>query len=293
MKLFKRIGAAFQQVARQPFAAEHYEKHLEEWLCNDLSLIADDLLMLGKQVRTDAGKRIDLLALDKNGDAVIIELKRGESPRDLVGQINEYLSAVEQWRERDLEIRTNRPPRTLATEFKKFFQCEAPADFNRNPKAIVVVEDIDALTLKTFKRISVKVCKFSYLKSAEEEYLLVNEMGKHAPAGKTSKSKPKPELRPGSTMQSTFKVTLTPAFIKFGGFSVNRTLRNKFLPEQNKHFKITVVDYGEVDAWMSYHRIKIPADQFRGIMAKLALNVNSHLQMESLPDRRYELAKLA
>jgi len=179
-----------RQGAQQPFAAEHYERHLEEWLSNDLSPIADGLLMLGRQVRTDDGKRIDLLALDKNGDAIIIELKRGDSTRDLVGQINEYISAAEQWRERDLERRTNRDPRTLAKDFKEHFHCDAPADFNRNPKAIVVVEDIDKTTLATFKRQSVKVCKFSYLKSAEEEYLLVTDMSQLEPSDKLASLKP-------------------------------------------------------------------------------------------------------
>lgn len=84
---------------------------------------------------------------------------------------------------------------------------------------------------------------------------------------------------------------MPPAFIKFGGFSVKKTFRDNFLPEQDRPFKITVIDCGEVDAKMSYGRIKIPANQFREIMLKLRLKEDARLQMKSLPHGRYEISK--
>src|SRR3989339_1903808 len=50
-----------------------------------------DILLIGCQVHTDRGI-VDLLGLDNNGNTIIIELKRNESPREIVGQAISYCS---------------------------------------------------------------------------------------------------------------------------------------------------------------------------------------------------------
>ncbi len=176
MQLFKRTGGCFEDVAQESFGDKHYESQLEEWIHHNPQLIADDLMMIGRQVVTEGSKRIDLLAVNREGDTVIIELKRGDSPRDLQAQIDEYVSAVESWSEWELEHRTRHAPRTLQKEFRDHFKCEPPAQFNTHQTAVVVVENIDETSLRTFKRHGTRVLKFSYLKSGEEEYILVSDL---------------------------------------------------------------------------------------------------------------------
>lgn len=53
------------------------EKRLEDRLESDISMLDENLLVIGRQVRTDFGSEIDLLCLDNAGDTAVIELKRG------------------------------------------------------------------------------------------------------------------------------------------------------------------------------------------------------------------------
>jgi len=69
---------------------EHYqhvpvkeEKIIEQFLEEHPQVIEKDLYIIGRQVLTDDGKRVDLMGLDKNGDIVIIELKQMEKDTQL------------------------------------------------------------------------------------------------------------------------------------------------------------------------------------------------------------------
>jgi len=73
-------------------ASVELEEHLEKWLEEDITILDEDLLVIGRQVPTDFGGKIDLLCLDRNGDLVIIELKRGKTPREVVAQALDYAS---------------------------------------------------------------------------------------------------------------------------------------------------------------------------------------------------------
>ena len=83
----------------QPLDAAGYpEQDLENWLERNPTVLADGepLLVIGRQVPTEAGP-IDLLALNAAGDLVVIELKRGRTPREAIAQALDYLSVVEDW----------------------------------------------------------------------------------------------------------------------------------------------------------------------------------------------------
>ncbi|HOG47738.1 MAG TPA: endonuclease NucS [Anaerolineae bacterium] len=84
----------FQEYAEICFQDEHQEAILEAWLDNNPGKIIEDggLLIIGRQVTTNLGGFIDLLAVDRQGDLVVIELKRDRTPRDTLAQVLEYAS---------------------------------------------------------------------------------------------------------------------------------------------------------------------------------------------------------
>ncbi len=69
------------------------EKHLEDWIVNDASLIGPGLTLVGRQVTIDDG-RLDLLAIDSQDRWVVIEVKPGILDSDALNQALYYASSL-------------------------------------------------------------------------------------------------------------------------------------------------------------------------------------------------------
>lgn len=69
-------------------------KHLQEWIAKEPSSLGEDLLIIQKEFDgfSDTRERLDLLALDKDGNLVIIENKLDDSGRDVTWQAIKYAS---------------------------------------------------------------------------------------------------------------------------------------------------------------------------------------------------------
>ena len=90
--LYKIVGEGLVPVQRKTLANEEM---LEGWISNDPSTIGLDVLVVGRQVATDYKGRIDILAIDREGDLIIVELKRDRTPREVVAQVlREKLDAM-------------------------------------------------------------------------------------------------------------------------------------------------------------------------------------------------------
>lgn len=93
---------------------KYLESEIEEFIfTNSEILIGRKLLFVGKQVITETGKRIDLLAIDALGRLIVIELKKGIAPREMMAQILDYSSWLIKLSERQLE-------EIARNHFKKF-----------------------------------------------------------------------------------------------------------------------------------------------------------------------------
>ena len=69
------------------------EKKLEDWIENDPSLLQSGLTIIGRQVHVEGGP-LDLLALDPQGQWIVIELKAGTLRRETVSQVLDYASCI-------------------------------------------------------------------------------------------------------------------------------------------------------------------------------------------------------
>ncbi|MCO6493904.1 MAG: DUF4268 domain-containing protein [Phaeodactylibacter sp.] len=69
-------------------------EHLQEWISKDPACLGEELLIIQKEFDgfQDTRERLDLLALDKQGNLVIIENKLDDSGRDVTWQVLKYAS---------------------------------------------------------------------------------------------------------------------------------------------------------------------------------------------------------
>lgn len=69
-------------------------ENLQEWICQNPEMFGEDLLIIQKEFDgfSETRERLDLLALDKDGNLVIIENKLDDTGRDVVWQSLKYAS---------------------------------------------------------------------------------------------------------------------------------------------------------------------------------------------------------
>ena len=67
-------------------------KDLQEWIAKNPEVLGEELLIIQKEFDgfSDTHERLDLLALDKQGNLVVIENKLDDSGRDVVWQVLKY-----------------------------------------------------------------------------------------------------------------------------------------------------------------------------------------------------------
>ena len=133
------------------------EERIETWLEQDISIIADEVLVIGRQVGTGFGGAIDLLCLDRNGDTVIVELKRDRTPRDITAQVLDYASWVKDLSsDRIIEL-ANRylgEQGPLEDAFERQFGERVPETLNGQHRMLVVASELDPSTERILNYLS-------------------------------------------------------------------------------------------------------------------------------------------
>lgn len=69
------------------------ERNLEDWIESNPDLLQKGLTIIGRQIYVEGGP-LDLLALDPQGQWIVIELKSGTVSRDTIAQVLDYASCI-------------------------------------------------------------------------------------------------------------------------------------------------------------------------------------------------------
>lgn len=190
MRVFAiRPDGNFSEYVQTPFQMEHRESIMEDWLESNPDGIVEDerILIIGRQVTTNLGGSIDLLGVDREGDVLVVELKRDRTPRDTIAQSLEYASFAERLDASQLEaiLRSylNDASLSLAEYHRDHFELgsdEAIA-FNKDQHIVIVGQQIaeeirqTAVFLRS-KGVKVTCVEFAFFEAHDGNRLLSQEV---------------------------------------------------------------------------------------------------------------------
>ena len=118
------------------------EERLEDWLQREISMLDPNLLVVGRQVPTAYGGFIDLLCIDREGFLVVVELKQGQTTREVTAQALDYASWAKDLNTDDIEEMIEG---SLEDALKERFG-EVPEALCERHRSIIVAEAIDDST---------------------------------------------------------------------------------------------------------------------------------------------------
>ena len=157
------------------------EEQLEELLQRHPAILGETLLIVGRQVQTRSGKRIDLLAVDSEGALRVLELKRARTPRDAVAQVLEYGAWVQQLSHDEvLSLFQEHNDEPFEQAFERVFGFSSPEEINGGHKLTLIASELDEDSqtiieyLDTNFGVPINAIFFRYFRDGDHEFLARN-----------------------------------------------------------------------------------------------------------------------
>ena len=153
-------------------------KHLQEWLENTPQALThgdgDELLIIQKEFDgfDDTRERLDLLAVDKEGNLVVIENKLDDSGRDVVWQALKYASYC-----------ANLKKQQVVEIFQRYLNQKAqnsgaePADAEKLLLEFLQADDLSSIQLNTLKSQRLILVAAQYRKEVTNTVLWLSQFG--------------------------------------------------------------------------------------------------------------------
>ena len=155
------------------------EAKLETILEHDPTILGlDVLLVVGRQVITNFGTRIDLLAIDSEGTLYLIEVKKGRTPREVVAQALDYGYWVAELTldEIGAMYAEHHGGESFEDGFRDRFDDESPEALSGDHRLVIVASSLDPSTDRIVRYVRsrgvpIYVVFFQYFKDGEQEFL--------------------------------------------------------------------------------------------------------------------------
>ena len=163
------------------------EERLEEILSADISMVSPNWMVIGRQVRTTSDRYVDLLCIDRDGNLVVVELKRKSMEREIIAQVLDYGSWAHTLKEEDIvrifdAYRKKYFPSQAAVPIDKAFCThfsvkEMPEELNELHELVIVGAEFSAPTerivnyLAATHKVKINAVFFRVFKDGDREYI--------------------------------------------------------------------------------------------------------------------------
>ncbi len=175
------------EYVQTPFEDEHEEIMLEDWLESNPDAILErgSLLVIGRQVPTDLGGYIDLLCLDRQGNVIVVELKRDTASREAIGQALEYLSSVAgldaQRLEKIFRCYRKNSSLVLAECHRSHFGLDRSVHLNKDQRIVIVAQNFTPGSTQTAaflnrRGLYVTCVEFTFYQEANDNRLMTHRI---------------------------------------------------------------------------------------------------------------------
>lgn len=168
-----------QTVEKVPFIPLALESKLQAALEQNLAILDPGLMLVGRQVRTENNKFIDLLAVNNEGHLHVIELKRGLTPRDVVAQALDYAAWVRKLGREDVQriYAEHNQGKTFDDGFREAFDAALPETLNAAHQLTIVASELDPASERIVQYlveygVPINVVFFRHFTAGSEEFLV-------------------------------------------------------------------------------------------------------------------------
>ena len=174
-------------VKRMDISSLDLESRLETILDDDISIASPEWMIVGRQVQTAFGKYIDLLAMDRYGNLIVLELKKDKTYKDIVAQVLDYGSWIKDIRSDEIaqifdkylgKYHPERSDESIDDAFcKRFNMREMPDELNGSHELVIVASSLDMSTerivtyLAEQYEVQINAIFFNVFKDGKNEYL--------------------------------------------------------------------------------------------------------------------------
>jgi len=150
IKLWKIESDDVIKISKEPL---DYEHRLEKWLIEDITILSQNLAVIGSQVVSPYGKKIDILAINSSGDLVIIEFKRDKPNREVIAQVLDSATWIKDLCYDELTNILNTYGKSEYKDIEDFFtatfnKIAKEIGLNSDHQMIIVGSEIDESTVR-------------------------------------------------------------------------------------------------------------------------------------------------
>jgi uncharacterized protein len=183
--LVRRAGAASHHgnghvaaIADSPAEAPNIELSQPAVRAGGKAILGIDLLFVGRRVPTAAGDCIDLLAIDSQANLVVLELKRGKAPHEIMVQTLDHASWVKGLSIAQIEkIGKEFTGKPLGQVFNEHFGKALPETVNTSHSMVILASEWDDSSARIMQYLAkqhgvpIHVLFMGLFKSATGEFL--------------------------------------------------------------------------------------------------------------------------